>query len=140
MGIVPKHSEESDSNPDSGDSENEDELSLPRFQNPKNLRMITHMSHPRGKSVNSYIPEEFSKVQYQSFQRAIQICIDLGPGCYLEKADIKSAFKNLPIRREDLELLGCMIEGDYFFDTTLVFGLASSCRLFEDFQQPWSGQ
>ena len=58
---------------------------------------------------------------------------NLGPGARLAKADIKSAFRLLPVSPFDFELLGFKFEGKYYFDKCLPFGCSISCALFEKF-------
>lgn len=58
---------------------------------------------------------------------------DLGKGCNLAKADIKSAFRLLPLNRQEFELVGFKFEGKYYFDKCLPFGCSISCSIFEKF-------
>ena len=69
-------------------------------------RLINHLSAPVGSSINDFIdPNEFS-LQYSSIDEAIKICYTLGRGALLAKVDLKNAFRQCPVRREDWELLG----------------------------------
>ena len=68
----------------------------------KNTRLIFHLSYPRGKekiSVNANTPEELCKVKYPDFNEAIQLCLRAGKACNVTKSDMKSAFRNLGIKR-----------------------------------------
>lgn len=49
------------------------------------------------------------------------------------KMDIKLAFRLLPSRPSDFELLGFAIEGCMYFDKMLPMGASCSCALFETF-------
>lgn len=49
------------------------------------------------------------------------------------KTDIKSAFRLLPVRPEDFELLGMCVDGLYYFDRCLPMGCSVSCSTFECF-------
>ena len=69
-------------------------------------RMITHLSAPAGQSVNDFISKEDYKLQYASVDDAIQMIQQCGPRAMMAKADIKSAFRLLPVRKEDWHLLG----------------------------------
>jgi hypothetical protein len=73
MGLVPKRDEASN------------DLSLLKPDSLDSWRLITHLSSPKGQSVNSFIPPEYTKVKYESFDRAIKLCKKEGKGCYLGK-------------------------------------------------------
>ena len=96
-------------------------------------RMIMHLSHPKGKSVNSFIDPSVTKTQYQSFDLAVQLVAQHGRFCFMSKADEKSAFRIIPIRFEDLMLLGIYFDNNYYVDLCLPFGSSISCALFECF-------
>ena len=98
-------------------------------------RTIFHLSYPkhRSTSVNAHIPPESYSLQYIKVDHAIAILQDLGPGCFMSKLDIKSAFRNVPVHPSDWELLGMKWEGLYFFDMVLPFGLRSAPFLFDEF-------
>jgi hypothetical protein len=49
----------------------------------------------------------------------------------MAKTDIENSFKIIPIHPDDQELLGFAIQGQYFYDKTLLIGLSYSCKLFE---------
>ena len=66
-----------------------------------NTCLIFHLSWPENSSPNYYTPREKCTVKYKDLDRAVKLCMDLGKGCYLAKSDMKSAFRNLPIRKED---------------------------------------
>ena len=98
-------------------------------------RTIFHLSYPKHRptSVNAHIPPESYSLQYIKVDHAIAILQDLGPGCFMSKLDIKSAFRNVPVHPSDWELLGMKWEGLYFFDMVLPFGLRSAPFLFDEF-------
>ena len=56
--------------------------------------------------------------------------IKLGPGTLLAKADIKSAFRLLPVHPADRQLLQMTWKGFVYLDTCLLFGLRSAPKLF----------
>jgi len=97
----------------------------------KKFRMIHHLSWPDGLSVNDFIEPVDSSVHYSSFDQAVGMIQRLGKNCKLFKADIKDAFRLIPIRPQDFELLGFKFENQYYFDKCLPFGAASSCKTFE---------
>ena len=47
------------------------------------------------------------------------------------RIDIKQAFHNLPIHSDDLHLLGFTLQGKHYINSSLPFGAASSCAIFE---------
>ena len=65
---------------------------------PGEFRLIHHSSFPRGASINDGISPEYTTVSYSRVDDAITIIKKLGGGCFLAKADIKSAFRIIPIR------------------------------------------
>lgn len=97
-------------------------------------RLITHLSHPAGSSVNDGISEELSSVQYTSFDTVADMIFRLGNGSLMAKRDIKSAFRLLPIAPADFCLLGLKDEdGNLYIDKFLPMGCKISCSLFEKF-------
>ena len=97
------------------------------------FRLIHHLSWPEGNSVNDWIDREDSIVKYTSFDDAVQCIATSGQSTLMAKSDIKSAFRLLPIRPQDFELLGMKAGGYYFIDKCLPMGAASAPSLFETF-------
>ena len=97
------------------------------------FRLITHLSSPLGQSINDNIPQEYSHVNYYSIHDAVRMLISLGEGAFMAKADIKNAFRLIPIKESQQNLLGFTLEGKYYFDKCLPMGASSSCQLFEKF-------
>lgn len=97
------------------------------------FRLIHHLSHPPGSSINDFISDDDARVTYSRFDTAVEVMRDLGQGALLAKLDIKSAFRLLPIHPDDFELLGIFLDGYYFSEKCLPMGLARSCQLFEYF-------
>ncbi|XP_067317701.1 uncharacterized protein [Anolis sagrei] len=96
-------------------------------------RLIHHLSHPKGSSVNDAIPEHQSTVHYTSFDAAVHMVRSRGYAAELAKCDIKSAFRLLPVNPADFELLGFQFEGFYYCDRALPMGCSVSCAAFEKF-------
>ena len=93
-------------------------------------RVIYHLSAPHGSSINDYIdPARFS-LHYCTIDAAITILNNLGPGSLMGKMDLKNAFRLMPVRKEDLHLLGIHWQGQWYVDKCLPFGLRSSPELF----------
>lgn len=108
-------------------------LGLVPKKSPGEFRLIHHLSFPEKASINHHIPKEFCTVQYQSIHNAIEIIKQVGKGALLAKIDIENAYKQISIHPSDFELLGFMINNQYYYDKTLPFGLSYSCNLFEKF-------
>ena len=107
----------------------------------KSTRLIFHLSYPRGKgtSVNANTPSEKCTVKYPDFCEAIKICLREGILCNIAKSDMKSAFRNLGIRKKDWKYLVMKatspLDGKtyYFVDKCLPFGASISCSHFQRF-------
>ena len=70
----------------------------------RDVWLIFHLSYPWGKnkiSVNAYTPKELCFMKYKDFNRAVRLCLAAGKGFYAAKSDMQSAFRNLPIKKED---------------------------------------
>ena len=102
-------------------------------KDPGEFRLIHHLSYPKGDSVNDHINPDLCSVQYMKFDEAISMVQRLGKGALLAKADIKSAFRLLPVSKPDFKLLGFEFEGSFYFDKALPFGCSISCATFESF-------
>lgn len=102
-------------------------------KNPGEYRMIHHLSYPKGLSINDNIPQHFCSVSYQSIDDAIAAIISIGVGTLMSKSYLENAYMQVPIHPRDFELLGFQVDGLFYFDKTLPFGLSYSCHLFEKF-------
>ena len=75
-------------------------------KNSGKFRTIFHLSYPKSGSstINYHISkEDFG--QYVTIDDAINGIQLNGPGCFLAKTDIESAFRSIPIHPNDYELL-----------------------------------
>ena len=106
-------------------------LGLVPKQTPGEFRVIHHLSHPEGSSINDGISKEDSAVSYQTVDDAVTLVKRFGKGCLLSKTDIEHGYKNIPIHPSDHELLGFAVGTDVYYDKTLPMGLSFSCNLFE---------
>ena len=93
-------------------------------------RLIMHLSHPHGASVNDGIPIDDFSLRYITVDSAADAIMSLGRGCYLAKADIKSAFRVCPVRPIDQPLLGFQWKNRFYYDRVLPFGLRSAPFIF----------
>lgn len=99
-------------------------------KSPGQYRLIQHLSYPNGQSVNDFIDNEFSSVQYTTFDDAINCLLKVGQGCLMAKTDIDSAFRLMPLHPSDHPLLGFRFQHKIYSDTCVPFGASSSCSLF----------
>ena len=67
---------------------------------------------------------------YCTIDDAYAIVNLLGPGTWLSKIDFKNAFRLIPVRPEDWNLLGIFWQGKYYIHTCLRFGLRSAPCIF----------
>lgn len=67
-------------------------LGLVPKKDPSKFRMIHHLSHPKGQSVNDFIPTELSSVQYTRIQDAI-LGIKQSP-CFMAECNIEMTYRN----------------------------------------------
>lgn len=98
------------------------------------FHLIQHLSFPKGSSVNDGISKEDASVSYVSFDRAVALVRQAGVGALMAKSDIESAFRLLPVHTECHHLLGCQVDGLYYYDACLPMGCSISCHFFLAFQ------
>ena len=92
---------------------------------PGEFRLIHDLSFPKGDSVNSHIDRSFTEVHYELLDHC-----SLGPNCQMAKADIKDAFRIIPIHPNDHKLLGFSWQGKFYYDKCLPMGCSVSCQTF----------
>ena len=109
---------------------------------PGEYRVIHHLSHPQGSSVNDGIPHEFSSVQYATVQDATAFIKRSPHTIFLGKLDIEAAFRIIPVSPLDTPLLGFQWRGKFYRDAVLPMGCASSCAIFDAFSSAleWVGK
>ena len=107
-------------------------LSLREKSEPGTFRLLHNLSYPYDtSSVNGGIPQEHKTVHYSTVQTAIRKINELGRGSYMAKADIKSAYRIVPIHPDYHHLLGFKWRDNFYYDKYLPMGLAESCAIFE---------
>ena len=94
-------------------------------------RLITHLSHPPGLSVNEHIDDAFASVKYSNVDSAVTMMKTFGTGCLISTVDIKSAFRLLPCYPGDFDLFGFKFQNEYFIDKMAPMGLRISCCAWE---------
>ena len=98
-------------------------------------RVIMHLSAPPGNSINDYIPPENYSMHYSTVDDAVRLLTAHPPGALMAKVDLKAAFRMVPVRRQDWELLGIYWRQSFYVDTCLPFGCRSSPFLFTQFAE-----
>ncbi len=99
------------------------------------IRLIHDLSFPKGDSVNSHIPRELCRVEYETLDDCLAIVASLGKDCLMSKTDIKSAYRIFEVHKLDYRLLGFTWNMLYYFDRCLPMGCAISCNKFEEFSK-----
>ena len=93
-------------------------------------RIIYHLSAHFAQSINDFIDPHAYSLSYCTIDDAYKILNELGPGALMSKIDLKNAFRLIPVRPEDWNLLGICWRNRFFVDTCLPFGLRSAPYLF----------
>ena len=88
------------------------------------------MSSPSGHSVNDGISSEWSSVSYPTVDHLSYLVLSQGKGAFLVKADIKEAYRMVPVHPQDQCLLGVQWKGNTYVDLALPFGLRSAPIIF----------
>ena len=103
----------------------------PRCTYHGSYRLIHHLSHPAGLSINDNIPQDLCTVQYQTIENAKAHIRALGQGCFMAKTDIAEAFRIIPIQPAQYQMFGLCWRGQYYYDKCLAMGCSSNCQNFE---------
>ena len=110
-------------------------LGLVPKKNSGEYRLIHDLSFPKGDSVNGHIDPEFSAVQYEVLDRCIELVQMIGFGCLMAKADLKDAFRIIPVAPSSYRLLGFTWNDKLYYDRCLPMGCSISCQTFEFLSQ-----
>lgn len=108
-------------------------LAIVPKKEPNSYRLIHNLSFPDKESLNYVTDKSNSTVHYASFDDALSLLVRFGRGALMAKADIKSAFRLLPIIPSGFNSLGFYFDGMYYFDKCLPMGFTLSCFYFESF-------
>ena len=103
---------------------------IPKPHQPGRFRLIVDLSAPRGASVNDGISTELSSLVYITVDKAARLVAHCGKGALMAKTDLRSAYRHVPVHRDDQHLLGIEWDGRTFRDTALPFGLRSAPKIF----------
>ena len=74
---------------------------IPKKGKPGRWRLIVNLSAPEGHSVNDGIDRELSSVAYTSVDDVIRRVLELGEDALIAKADVKAAYRNIPVHPRD---------------------------------------
>ena len=95
-------------------------------------RIIYHLSAPHNLSINDFIDPSSYSLTYCTIDNAYRIINTLGPGALMSKIDLKNAFRLIPVRPDDWNLLGVCWRQQFYIDTCLPFGLRSAPHIFNE--------
>ena len=96
-------------------------------------RMIMHLSAPPDRSINDGIDKQEFTLRYSTIDDAVKLIQKHGQGAKLAKIDVKSAFRTIPVRHKDRELLGIYWKNKFYVDRCLPFGLRSAPFIFNQY-------
>ena len=88
------------------------------------------LSSPKNSSVNDGIDPTLSSLSYASIDHLSALIQSLGRGAMLVKADIKEAYRTIPVHPQDQRLLGIQWEDTVYINRMLPFGLRSAPKIF----------
>ena len=94
------------------------------------FRLIVDLSSSLVASVNDGIDPELCSQSYSSVDEAVARVCQCGPGAWMAKLDLKSAYRKVPVHPDDQPLLGMAWGGRTFCDRAFPFGLRSAPKLF----------
>ena len=116
-------------------------IGLAPKMNSDKFRMIFHLSFPKSgtTSINSSISKEDFSLHYVTIDNVIEGIKRFGQGCFLAKTEFESAFRLIPVHKDDYELLGMFCNGKSYYDKVLPFGLRSAPFLLTSFLTLSSG-
>ena len=77
---------------------------VPKSQ-PVAWHLIVDLSFPEGHSVNDGIDFNLASMRYSHIDDAVRVIRALGQGALLAKVDLKSAYRVIPMHRDDWHLL-----------------------------------
>lgn len=103
---------------------------IPKKNKPGKWRLIVDLSSPQGESINDGIDADRSSLSYASLDHLAALVVSTGRGALLVKADVKEAYRMVPVHPDDQHLLGVQWEGSVYVDKVLPFGLRSAPKIF----------
>ena len=101
--------------------------------------IIYHLSYPEGDSLNDYIPKDPYSLQYVRVDDAIRIIRSLGPGSFMAKTDLKSAFRLIPVHPSNWHLLAFTGRVNTMWTYIFPLGFAVPRTFSINCLMPWNG-
>ena len=102
-------------------------------KDPSEFRLIHYLSYPPALLLMISFPRNVRQFIMRRSSMPYLSSNGKGPGCFMAKTDVKSAFRIIPIHPNDFALLGMKWQNAYYFDRCLPMGCCSSCAIFEAF-------
>ena len=100
--------------------------------NTNKWRLIHDLAYPYSdQSVNSCIPPENASVKYHHIDEVIKMAMAIGKLVVGARCDVESAFRHQSMHKSQLFLLAFTFQGKIYINSSLPFGAASSCAIFE---------
>ena len=87
---------------------------IPKQHNPGHWRLIVDLSFPPGTSVNDDIDPALCSLKYTKVEEVANVIVQLGAGTKLAKADIKAAYRLVPVHPCDRPLLAMQWKEDVY--------------------------
>ena len=84
---------------------------IPKKNRPGKWRLIVDLSSPKGESVNDGINSDLCSLQYATVDMLAVLVLQVGRGAFLVKADIKEAYRNIPVHPDDRTTVGNSLGG-----------------------------
>ena len=103
---------------------------IPKKNKPDSWRLIVDLSSPKGASVNDGIDRSLASLAYVTVEHLVSLILAQGGHPLLVKADIKEAYRMVPVHPDDHCLLGVKWEEAIYVDERLPFGLRSAPKIF----------
>ena len=103
-------------------------MTVPKKGSTNKQQVILDFSYPEGRSDNDGIPMdtylgETFHLHLPGSAQFIDITNFYGRGCLLFKADLKRAYRQIPVNPKDYRFLTFLWCGKLYFDTVFPFGL-----------------
>ena len=87
--------------------------------------------HIQIKASISVFLKKIQKVQYHHIDEVIDVGLAIGPDLWACRIDALFAFRNHPMAYSELKYLAFTLNGKIYINSSLPFGTASSCAIFE---------
>lgn len=102
---------------------------IPKPLQPGKFWLFIDLSSPVGRSINDEIDRNLCSLQYISVDQAARLVAACGKGALMTKTDLCSAYRQVPVHRDNQHLLGIEWRGQTYIDKALPFGLRSAPKI-----------